>query len=114
LATQEAPDDTDGAKGQDCIALGLLVATGQLLPEQLKDFATVGELALDGSVRTVKGALSMAMAAASVVQARSASTMRRTSRYLLASLVLPGRSPSRTRVPEAGSRPCISPRTRLW
>src|SRR5437899_11998293 len=46
------------------IALGLLVATGQLLPEQLKDFAIVGELALDGSVRPVKGALSMAMAAA--------------------------------------------------
>jgi magnesium chelatase family protein len=46
------------------IALGLLVATGQLLPDQLRDFATVGELALDGSVRPVKGALSMAMAAA--------------------------------------------------
>jgi magnesium chelatase family protein len=46
------------------IALGLLVATGQLLPEQLKDFASVGELALDGSVRPIKGALSMAMAAA--------------------------------------------------
>src|SRR5262249_22290078 len=45
------------------IALGLLVATGQLLPEQMKDFATVGELALAGSVRPVKGALSMAMAA---------------------------------------------------
>jgi magnesium chelatase family protein len=45
------------------IALGLLVATGQLLPEQLRDFATVGELALDGSLRPVKGALSMAMAA---------------------------------------------------
>jgi magnesium chelatase family protein len=46
------------------IALGLLVATGQLLPEQLREHATVGELALDGSVRPVKGALSMAMAAA--------------------------------------------------
>src|SRR5437773_573617 len=46
------------------IALGLLVATGQLLPEQLRDFATAGELALDGSVRPVKGALSLAMAAA--------------------------------------------------
>jgi magnesium chelatase family protein len=46
------------------IALGMLVATRQLLPEQLRDFATVGELALDGSVRPVKGALSMAMAAA--------------------------------------------------
>ncbi|MCC6420418.1 MAG: YifB family Mg chelatase-like AAA ATPase, partial [Gemmataceae bacterium] len=46
------------------IALGLLVATGQLLPEQLRDAAVVGELALDGSVRPVRGALSMAMAAA--------------------------------------------------
>jgi magnesium chelatase family protein len=46
------------------IALGLLVATGQLLPEQLRDYATVGELALDGTLRPVKGALSMAMAAA--------------------------------------------------
>jgi magnesium chelatase family protein len=45
------------------IALGLLVATGQLLPEQLRDFATMGELALDGSVRPIKGALSIAMAA---------------------------------------------------
>src|SRR5207302_4367519 len=42
----------------------LLVATGQLLPEQLQDFATAGELALDGSLRPVKGALSIAMAAA--------------------------------------------------
>src|SRR5437763_8302479 len=45
------------------IALGILVATRQLKPEQLDDCATVGELALDGSVRPVKGALSMAMAA---------------------------------------------------
>src|SRR5438477_2089715 len=46
------------------IALGLLVATGQLLPEQLQDFASAGELALDGSLRPVKGALSIAMATA--------------------------------------------------
>jgi magnesium chelatase family protein len=46
------------------IALALLVATGQLLPDQLKEFATVGELALDGSVRPIKGALAMAMSAA--------------------------------------------------
>jgi magnesium chelatase family protein len=45
------------------IALGMLVATRQLLPEQLRDAAMVGELALDGGVRPVKGALSMAMAA---------------------------------------------------
>jgi magnesium chelatase family protein len=47
------------------IALALLVATGQLTAEQLRDCAIVGELALDGSVRPVKGALSIAMAAAS-------------------------------------------------
>jgi magnesium chelatase family protein len=46
------------------IALGLLVATRQLLPEQLRDFATFGELALDGSLRPIKGALAMALAAA--------------------------------------------------
>jgi magnesium chelatase family protein len=46
------------------IALALLVATGQLSPDQLRDFAMVGELALDGSVRPIKGALSIAMAAA--------------------------------------------------
>ncbi|HEV3146473.1 MAG TPA: YifB family Mg chelatase-like AAA ATPase [Gemmataceae bacterium] len=45
------------------IALGMLVATHQLLPEQLASFATVGELALDGSVRPIRGGLSMAMAA---------------------------------------------------
>src|SRR5262249_6761033 len=45
------------------IALGLLVAPRQLRPEQLDDSATIGELALDGAVRPIKGALSMAMAA---------------------------------------------------
>lgn len=45
------------------IALGMLVATHQLLPETLVDCVTVGELALDGSIRPIKGALSMAMAA---------------------------------------------------
>ncbi len=45
------------------IALGMLVATGQLLPEHLVDVAMVGELALDGSLRPIKGALSMSMEA---------------------------------------------------
>jgi magnesium chelatase family protein len=45
------------------IALGILVATGQLRPEQVSDYATVGELGLDASVRPVQGCLSMAMAA---------------------------------------------------
>src|SRR5579864_8466562 len=46
------------------IALGMLIATGQVLPEQVQNYATVGELALDGSVRPIKGALAIAMAAA--------------------------------------------------
>jgi magnesium chelatase family protein len=45
------------------IALGLLIATGQVKPEQLANCAAVGELALDGAVRPVKGVLSIAMAA---------------------------------------------------
>src|SRR5919112_5596259 len=45
------------------IALGMLVATGQVKPDQLADAAAVGELALDGTVRPVKGALSIALAA---------------------------------------------------
>lgn len=44
------------------IALGMLAATRQLKLDA-EPFASVGELALDGSVRPVKGALAMAMAA---------------------------------------------------
>jgi magnesium chelatase family protein len=46
------------------IALGILAGSGQLQSERLNEYAVVGELALDGSTRSVKGALSMAMAAA--------------------------------------------------
>jgi magnesium chelatase family protein len=45
------------------IALGLLAASGQIAIELLEHYAIVGELALDGTMRPVKGALSMAMAA---------------------------------------------------
>ncbi len=45
------------------IALGMLVATGQITADKLDGFASVGELALDGAVRPVTGALSMAMEA---------------------------------------------------
>jgi magnesium chelatase family protein len=63
---QSAPADLKkDAGGFDLpIALALLVATGQLRPDQLADFALAGELALDGSVRPVRGALAMAMNAA--------------------------------------------------
>lgn len=45
------------------IALGILTASSQLESEKFNDYAVVGELALDGSVRPIKGALSMAVAA---------------------------------------------------
>ena len=45
------------------IALGMLVSTGQITADKLDGFASVGELALDGAVRPVAGALSMAMEA---------------------------------------------------
>lgn len=45
------------------IALGLLVASGQLMSERFNEYASVGELALDGSLRPIKGALSMAIEA---------------------------------------------------
>ena len=60
----------------------MLAATGQLHAERVQDFAIIGELALDGSVRPVKGALSMAMAAAQrgLQQAAGADRQRRGSR----------------------------------
>jgi len=45
------------------IALGILIATKQLAKESTDGLAFVGELALDGKLRPIKGALSIAMAA---------------------------------------------------
>ncbi|MCG8451104.1 MAG: YifB family Mg chelatase-like AAA ATPase [Pirellulales bacterium] len=46
------------------IALGLLAASGQLDSDIFDRYTAVGELALDGNTRPIKGALSMAMATA--------------------------------------------------
>ncbi|HEX4415240.1 MAG TPA: YifB family Mg chelatase-like AAA ATPase [Lacipirellulaceae bacterium] len=46
------------------MAAGILAGSGQYKSNLLDQFAIVGELALDGSTRPVKGALSMAIAAA--------------------------------------------------
>ena len=46
------------------IALGLLLGSGQASLERPGDFAVVGELALDGETRPIKGVLAMALAAA--------------------------------------------------
>ena len=45
------------------IALGILVATGQLVCECLGDYVIAGELSLSGATRTIKGGLAMAVLA---------------------------------------------------
>jgi len=43
------------------IALGVLYASGQVRAENLKDYIIVGELSLDGKVRSIRGSLSVAL-----------------------------------------------------
>ncbi len=49
------------------IAIGILVASGQIESDFLNQYAIVGELALDGSTRAIRGGLSMALTAAKQV-----------------------------------------------
>ncbi|MFA4015702.1 MAG: hypothetical protein RUDDFDWM_000794 [Candidatus Fervidibacterota bacterium] len=60
-----APADTkkEGAAFDLPIALGILMASGQINVRSLDDFVIVGELSLDGSLRPVNGVLSIAMGA---------------------------------------------------
>ena len=44
------------------IALGILASSSQIDPQSLADFAFLGELSLDGSIRPVKGGLPIAIA----------------------------------------------------
>lgn len=46
------------------IALGILIASGQLKAEGLEDYEFAGELALGGALRPVRGALAMCLSAA--------------------------------------------------
>lgn len=57
-----APADRkkDGTGFDLPIALGILVATGQLHPECVANVAAIGELALDGAIRPVRGVLPVA------------------------------------------------------
>lgn len=45
------------------IALGILAASEQLLPDRLEDFVILGELSLDGSIQPMKGILPIAIKA---------------------------------------------------
>ncbi len=53
----------DAASMDLAIAIGLLVASGQLQSDRLSTYGAAGELALDGTLRPAKGTLSMALAA---------------------------------------------------
>ena len=77
------------------IALGLIASMGQIVADQLDTFVIVGELALDGAVRPVMGALSMAMEARTrgisklivpAANAREASVVREVEVYGVGSL----------------------------
>jgi len=61
-----APADIkkEGASFDLPMACGILAATGLIRPERLKDHLILGELSLDGGVRSIKGALPMAASAA--------------------------------------------------
>lgn len=58
-----APADQrkDGTAFDLPIALGVLVATGQLDPDAVRDCAALGELGLDGALRPVRGVLPIAL-----------------------------------------------------
>ena len=65
LTINLAPADIpkDGSRLDLPIALGILAASGQLSAEALQDCECVGELALNGRLRSVQGVLSVARAA---------------------------------------------------
>ena len=64
LTINLAPADLpkDGSRLDLPIAMGILIATGQIPEGQMDDFEFIGELALDGHLRPSSGTLTIAMA----------------------------------------------------
>lgn len=64
LTINLAPADLpkDGSRLDLPIALGILIASGQLPEQSTEGFEFIGELALDGHLRPISGALTIAMA----------------------------------------------------
>ena len=60
-----APADLrkEGSAYDLTIAMGILVATGQILAPDIEKYFIMGELSLDGSLQSIKGALPMALKA---------------------------------------------------
>ncbi|HVP14814.1 MAG TPA: magnesium chelatase domain-containing protein, partial [Terriglobales bacterium] len=50
----------EGASADLAVALGVLIATGQAPAERIESTAAIGELALDGRLRGVRGTLALA------------------------------------------------------
>lgn len=61
LAPADLPKE--GGRFDLAIALGILAASGQIDPEKLAPYEFIGELALSGELRAVKGTLPVALAA---------------------------------------------------
>ena len=60
-----APADIrkEGSAYDLTIAIGILAASGQINAEKVKDYVIMGELSLDGSLQSIKGALPIAIQA---------------------------------------------------
>ncbi len=65
LTVNLAPADIkkEGASLDLPIAIGILMATRQIQVKFLQDYIVIGELSLDGSIRPIKGSISIALAA---------------------------------------------------
>lgn len=60
-----APADIrkEGSAYDLTIAVGILAASGQILPDKVSDYLIMGELSLDGSLQSIKGVLPIAIKA---------------------------------------------------
>ncbi len=57
-----AEQKKEGAAFDVAIALGILICSGQLDPDLIRGVCVLGELALDGSIKSVRGALTLVIA----------------------------------------------------
>jgi magnesium chelatase family protein len=65
ITVNMAPADIrkEGSAYDLTIAMGILAASEQMKPDKLSDYVIMGELALDGELRSIKGALPIAISA---------------------------------------------------
>jgi magnesium chelatase family protein len=63
ITVNMAPADIrkEGSAYDLTIAIGILAASGQLISPKISDYVLMGELALDGGIRAIKGALPIAI-----------------------------------------------------